>query len=1296
MADKNLSYPRGKERLNANKINSFFNLLILIFIILISGEKIYISSQVLSEISLIIEGNGNPNQPVINDGFYVEPYQVFVNGVEHPECIKTCELPEGRNNIILKFNVQIDLCTMMFYGLNNIKEIDLSNFDASLVQNMNWMFRDCSNLEKIYFGNIVTSSVDDIYGLFQGCSNLTSIDLSNFDFPKVRNMAAMFMGCSNLEQVNFGTSTTPLLECVLTMFQGCTKLKSIDLSNFDFSHVNSFYGMFSGCESLETVNFGNIDTSLVEDMGIMFANCSNLISMDFSNFNLSKVQTMEYTFLRCSNLENVNLGNTMVSSIESIRGLFRGCSKLKSIDLSYFNLSRVKNMEQVFLDCSNIENINFGNKPTSSLEKMSNLFQYCSSLTSINLSYFDTSKVESLECLFGECMKLESLDLSNFNTSQVKNMQYMFISCTSLRYLNLSNFITSKLENIDYMFYGCVFLKYLNLYLFQINPSVSHENSFFDLHSKAIICIHDEETKNLLLSPEQLSFSFCSDECSNLNNSKIDFKNELCASSCLNTSNIYEYNSVCYNKCPNGTLEIDHLCLDNDCNEFECLEGKPVGFYFDLNDEIFKKCFETCKFCYGEGNETINNCIECKQNYKFLNDSENDTNCYENCEFFYYFDKSNAYHCTFNNKCPNGYNRLIPEKNKCEINNNFFSDYIENQLINSTKNNNPSSIEIQDEILKIIQDLLNDEFDTSNIDQGHDSIYTFEKVNYIITSTTNQKNNENYNYSIVDLNECENILKYSYNISNDTSLYMLKIESLINKMRKVEYEVYYPFSKNNLTKLNLSFCEDSKVNILIPTDISSNELDKYNKSSDMYNDLCYTLKTESGTDECLKDRQNEFVNNNLSICEENCEFTQYDNNTKMASCSCYTKIKLPLISDIKVDKDKLFANFKNIKNIANFEMLKCIKLFFDKNNVLKNSSNYMLLILLILSITAIFLFCFYNNKKIKDFIDTNYKNDRIIKKSKTNKFNNNLILNESAKENKKTHSKRDNNNLKVKKRKQKRHSSKNINSHINIVSNNTSKMNSFAKESSQNIDNTLSKSKTLNYAKGKDIKITYNDIELNSLDYEDALKDDNRTYIQYYFSLLRTRHILIFSFLQFRDYNSQAIKIYIFFFTFAINYVVSAMFYSDSTMHKIYVEEGSFNFTYQLPQMFYSLIISSILKFMLNILGIYEKNIIAIKKLKKNDENMKKELFKIKCKIISFFIITYIILILLWIYLGCFCAVYKNTQIHLLLDVSSSFALSFITPLFIYLLPGIFRIPSLRNGGNRPLLFKFSQLLQLL
>ena len=157
------------------------------------------------------------------------------------------------------------------------------------------------------------------------------------------------------------------------------------------------------------------------------------------------------------------------------------------------------------------------------------------------------------------------------------------------------------------------------------------------------------------------------------------------------------------------------------------------------------------------------------------------------------------------------------------------------------------------------------------------------------------------------------------------------------------------------------------------------------------------------------------------------------------------------------------------------------------------------------------------------------------------------------------------------------------------------------------------------------------------------------------------------------------------------------MFYSDSTMHKIYLDEGSFDFTYQLPKMFYSLIISSILKAILNFLGLYEENIIAFKNIEPKNLSIKRKLlFNIKFKISIFFIITYILIVFIWIYLGCFCAVYKNTQIHLLLDVSSSFCLSFITLFFIYLIPGIFRMLSLRKKVERPLMFKFSQLLQLL
>ena len=71
------------------------------------------------------------------------------------------------------------------------------------------------------------------------------------------------------------------------------------------------------------------------------------------------------------------------------------------------------------------------------------------------------------------------------------------------------------------------------------------------------------------------------------------------------------------------------------------------GYFLDI-DNAYKPCFNTCKSCTKEGNETNNNCRECKDGYRFLNDSQNDdvNNCYLECgENYYYFDSSNKYHC---------------------------------------------------------------------------------------------------------------------------------------------------------------------------------------------------------------------------------------------------------------------------------------------------------------------------------------------------------------------------------------------------------------------------------------------------------------------------------------------------------------------------------------------------------------------------------------------------------------------------------------------------------------------------
>ena len=41
----------------------------------------------------------------------------------------------------------------------------------------------------------------------------------------------------------------------------------------------------------------------------------------------------------------------------------------------------------------------------------------------------------------------------------------------------------------------------------------------------------------------------------------------------------------------------------------------------------------------------------------------NNKNCYEKCEYYYYVDEENNYHCTEGLSCPKDYPTLLAEKN---------------------------------------------------------------------------------------------------------------------------------------------------------------------------------------------------------------------------------------------------------------------------------------------------------------------------------------------------------------------------------------------------------------------------------------------------------------------------------------------------------------------------------------------------------------------------------------------------------------------------------------------------------
>jgi len=219
-----------------------------------------------------------------------------------------------------------------------------------------------------------------------------------------------------------------------------------------------------------------------------------------------------------------------------------------------------------------------------------------------------------------------------------------------------------------------------------------------------------------------------------------------------------------------------------------------------------------------------------------------------------------------------------------------------------------------------------------------------------------------------------------------------------------------------------------------------------------------------------------------------------------------------------------------------------------------------------------------------------------------------------------------------------------------------------------------------NKFKYKSIK-NYTDNEINSFVYKEAINIAHSTFLQYYISLLKTKHILIFSFYT-NDYNSKIIKITLFLFSFTLLYTVNSLFFQDSTMHKIYEDYGEFNFIYQMPQILYSTIITSFITIIVKKLALIEKNIIEIKNEKNiinNSKKFNKKLKWIKIKLNLFFIMIFLFSIIFWYYLSCFGAVYKNTQIHLLKDTLLSFGLSLIYPFGLNILPGLFRITSLKN-----------------
>ena len=450
-------------------------------------------------------------------------------------------------------------------------------------------------------------------------------------------------------------------------------------------------------------------------------------------------------------------------------------------------------------------------------------------------------------------------------------------------------------------------------------------------------------------------------------------------------------------------------------------------------------------------------------------------------------------------------------------------------------------------------------------------------------------------------------------------------------------------------------------------------------------------------------------------------------------CECDTmNSEIDIQEPSKFNPKLIYKNFYSVLKYSNYKVLFCYKLAFSINSITKNIGSIITIIFFL--IFSLFFIIYITkgknqiNLNIKEAYKKNIENKNVMKIQKNNN-NKNQIFNKKGALNDKVKIKSNlNNNFKLnvkrydnlvirkvrnkktfQKLNHKSMNSKNIhklnnqdflrNKIVNKYNNNIVLVNIKNKNNFYNSEFKKIKGNNNSYKKILKInkpfskqKKSFDYCELNNLEYREAKIFDKRNFFKIYWSLLKREHSFIFTFITKDDYNIRMIKYSRFIFLLCSDMAMNVLFFSDETMHKMFLDYGKYNIIQQITQILYSTIISKLLEILLCFLSMTDNYYYQIKNSKRLNKNFLLKITKcIKIKIGFFFGLTIFIFAFYWYLISCFCAVYKNTQIAFIKDSFSSFLLDNIIPFAIYLFPSLLRIISLKT--NMKFIYQLSNII---
>ena len=919
----------------SNKYFTFIAILLLLYNnnILIPAHSQATINNMSQSVTLIFRGKGR--QMIFGSNFYnYDNISVVVNGTF-----------ESLSNNAINFTdeealYQIDLNWLgdyneitslnnMFSNVTGLLQANFSCFDFRFITDMSNMFANCTNIESVIFPNhINTSIVRNLRGLFYGCVSLKSINnLADFNTTLVTNMGYMFYNCISLKSLNlsgFNTSATSNMEY---MFKGCKNLEFIDISNFDLKTSNpTMTGFFENCTNIEYINMENLIEGNVSYTYNLFSQIPERLVYCAANYEggmfylLIQLENVLCSVNDCS--DNWRESKLRLKKVSDQNEDFcvEHCAQTLNYKFLYNNTClagcpsgthsvTIDDEKECIIDCP--EGIIF--------EKNGICDNNCSSKDFLKkICKLSSEKIEDID------------NIINKISQEIINSTDPFVNENlKIKYENMTFHVTT----LDYM-KGNEYANETLISLRAIENDLKNEYVISNNETLPIFKIDYNFEEFMIPITEYQTFILKNDmrvEADLNKYAKEDISIKIPV--IIDENEIYKYNPL--SEYYNNSCFPNYSSSENCEDEFILYLRKK-----EYNERNMQICERNCSFVNYNPNTQKVECL-CKVKTSFSSLSELYNIKQNKNNLFFYFDAKydmpttpSTIIATLTTQEP-GYFPTINNSSK-------ISEIFES--INTLL----KSINISSESNNL------DELISSFISSGGENL-KIEEENITFLIIPSEEQDEFDNVSYINLGECGERLRTINNISDNYSLIISKIDFYNSgySIPKVEYDVYDPIKK---VKLNLDVCNDTKIDILVPVVIDKDEIFLYNTSSGYYRDLCFPYTTEEGTDIILTDRKNQYVNNNMSLCEDNCTFSDYNSETKKAVCNCEIKIEKSLISEIKQNKEKILKNFLDIKSKINLNTMKCYKLVFSKNGQDFNIGSYILLVFIFTNIVLVILF----------------------------------------------------------------------------------------------------------------------------------------------------------------------------------------------------------------------------------------------------------------------------------------------------------------------------------------------------